>query len=804
MDISDIKQNDLAGQIWIALGVLIIFWLTFSRLANWLIVGEQALHAGPGQILPGISYALAIVAIVTLYGSWFANRPKRLPRYAAVLRSWVFAALFVLCMLPIHFFPPLQSADLTPWQHLIQFVALTLFLIFLFAKDSNRVDKLHPTAPASWLPWLFAPLLIAAWVYIGVWGSVLETIVSILLSLLFGYAVGELVRIVLLPAIKADSRGAGWDFWLCGWAVGGILSIMGTAFGAEGQSVYLALVLPFVGWLGVGLMQVTISAESKHPNLARLVGLVTAAVMISADVDELSVLYVQNPSEGFLSLFESVAFSILLTIGLAALFWLFQERPLRWQNSWPIRVLTLGAWVALGWVALQKPNSGFYGDQLFVIMASQADLSAASNIEDVDQRREFVYQTLVAHAETSQADIWSTLDMLGAEYQPYYLSNAIAVRGGFPIRLLLSTFSSVDRVIADPVLRPLQVSPIEVARQNSVSAEPDRPPNKLPWGLSAIEADRVWDEFDVRGAGVVIGQSDSGVQWDHPELFDSYRGGDGSHDYNWLDAWEGSRAPYDAGGHGTHTLGSIVGDRVGVAPDATWFGCANLVRNFASPSLYLDCMQFMLAPYPFGGDPLRDGATKFSADILNNSWGCPAFEGCDATSLQAGTEALRAAGIFVVASAGNSGGGGCETVTDPIALYDASFTVGAYEESGELAYFSSRGPVSADGSRRTKPDIIAPGVNVISAYPGNRYKANQGTSMAGPHVAGVVALIWSANPALRGNINATELILTETAVPYDNATHGIPTCGDTSTPNNATGHGYLNAYNAVKTALQWR
>ena len=106
---------------------------------------------------------------------------------------------------------------------------------------------------------------------------------------------------------------------------------------------------------------------------------------------------------------------------------------------------------------------------------------------------------------------------------------------------------------------------------------------------------------------------------------------------------------------------------------------------------------------------------------------------------------LRDAGVFVVASAGNEGPR-CSTVSDPPALYDDAFSVGAIDRRSRLAEFSSRGPVLADGSGRIKPDIAAPGVRVLSAFPGNSYEVLDGTSMAGPHIVGVVALMWSANP----------------------------------------------------------
>ena len=221
--------------------------------------------------------------------------------------------------------------------------------------------------------------------------------------------------------------------------------------------------------------------------------------------------------------------------------------------------------------------------------------------------------------------------------------------------------------------------------------------------------------------------------------------------------------------------------------------------------------------------------------MLNNSWGCPQeHEGCDPASLQPAVDALRAAGIFVVASAGNDGPR-CSTIKDPIAIYDGAFSVGAVDEGRGLAPFSSTGPVTVDGSGRIKPDIAAPGVDVWSAWPGGQYAMNSGTSMAGPHVAGVVALLWSANPALIGDIERTEEILRETAQPFsghmtsmsamlagedapqpsaapnptpnpaaaavDEALGGQDACilqgGADQTPNNLVGYGIVDAYAAV-------
>ncbi|HVF25201.1 MAG TPA: S8 family serine peptidase, partial [Anaerolineales bacterium] len=423
----------------------------------------------------------------------------------------------------------------------------------------------------------------------------------------------------------------------------------------------------------------------------------------------------------------------------------------------------------------------------------QVDLSSVSQMQDIDQRRTAAYQTLTEHANETQADLRNTLDSFGVDYTPYYLANALEVRGGTFVRLFLLTRPEVDRVISSPRLRP--------ASQNEapVVSGAASPPGDIGWNVTMIGADKVWEEFGVRGEGVVVGQSDSGADVNHPELKESYRGNIGGDDYNWFDPWTDEPAPFDGNGHGTHTLGTIVGQNgIGIAPDATWFACANLVRNLANPALYLDCMQFMLAPFPQDGDPFVDGDPLRAADVLNNSWGCPELEGCDANSLKAAVDNLRAAGIFVVVSTGNDGPL-CNTVNAPLSLYDSAFSVGAIDELGNVADFSSRGPVSADGSGRIKPDIVAPGVNILSSLPGGNYGANSGTSMAGPHVAGAVVLLWSADTTLIGDIDRTEQLLIATAKPYTGSTS--VGCFEGDVPNAAFGYGVVDVYEAVKMAL---
>jgi subtilisin family serine protease len=527
---------------------------------------------------------------------------------------------------------------------------------------------------------------------------------------------------------------------------------------------------------------------------AILTGLLTSAGLIFFDPTELTI--VLGDLSGVALKAAGVALGLGLAVGVIAL--IIRSITETGTRSRVLRILSvagaLAAWAVVAVLYLMTGNRGFHGDRLFVILKDQADISSVRQIEDIDERRTAAYRMLTGHANETQAAMRETFDGLGIEYTPYYLVNAMEVRGGTLVRLYLSTRPEVDRVIPSPRLRPVDQDRDLTSTFYSGGSAPEG----VQWNISMIGADKVWAEFGVRGEGIVIGHSDTGVDVNHPELKETYRGNGGSDDYNWYDPWNFEPSPYDAGGHGTHTLGTIVGQNgIGIAPGATWFACANLNRNLANPALYLDCMQFMLAPFPQDGDPLTDGDPTLAADVMNNSWGCPELEGCDANALLAGADHLRDAGIFVVVSAGNDGPN-CSTINAPLSLYDSVFSVGAIDQSGSMAFFSSRGPVAADGSGRMKPEIVAPGVDVYSSLPGRAYGYNSGTSMAGPHVAGAVALLWSADPGLIGDIDRTEEVLIQTA---DSYTGNMDGCFEGNIPNAAYGYGVLDVYEAVKEAL---
>ena len=321
-----------------------------------------------------------------------------------------------------------------------------------------------------------------------------------------------------------------------------------------------------------------------------------------------------------------------------------------------------------------------------------------------------------------------------------------------------------------PTIQPSIHPSIQPSNYQTVS-----PANSsVEWGIARIRADEVWAALNVTGTGVVVANLDTGVDWQHPALQVAYRGynkGLINHVGNWFDATDaGATYPIDPHGHGTHTIGTIVGaDGIGVAPGARWIAIRVLnADGYGFDSWIHAGFQWALAP---NGDP------SLAPNVLNNSWGSP-FSGD--TTFQNDLRALRAVGILAVFSSGNDGPDP-GTVGAPASLPEA-LAVGAIDDEDAVASFSSRGP-SPWGEVR--PHIVAPGVSVRSSIPGGRYTTASGTSMAAPHVAGTIALMLSANPSLM--ITDTVFVLTRTAVPLS-----------TTIPNNDSGYGRIDAYAAVQ------
>jgi serine protease AprX len=449
--------------------------------------------------------------------------------------------------------------------------------------------------------------------------------------------------------------------------------------------------------------------------------------------------------------------------------------------------------------------------EFLVVFGEQADLSGAAQLATKEEKGNFVFKALLNKAQATQGPTLDWLKANGIEHQSFYVVNMIWVKGNLDVALALAARPEVARIEGNPLIHNQLIA-------NANAASPVRQPSvveAIEPGINNTQAPQVW-ALGFTGQGAVVGGADTGYRWDHNALKPHYRGWNGStadHNFNWHDSIHSSTGscagnstqPCDDNGHGTHTVGTATGDdgagnQIGMAPGAKWIGCRNMDQGNGTPATYTECFQFFLAPYPLGGTPAQGDPTK-APDVTTNSWGCPASEGCNAGTwgvIQQAIQAHRAAGIVTVVAAGNSGSS-CSTVSDAPSFFPEVFTVGALNTGTDtIASFSSRGPVTADGSNRIKPDISAPGTNTRSATrtSATAYASLSGTSMATPHVAGAVALLISAQPKLRGQVATIEGIFEDSAAHLNSTS-----CSSSGIPNNVFGYGRLNVKAAADMAL---
>lgn len=384
------------------------------------------------------------------------------------------------------------------------------------------------------------------------------------------------------------------------------------------------------------------------------------------------------------------------------------------------------------------------------------------------------------------------------KYKSYFIVNALAVTSTKEVLDNLATLPEVDKILPDEKreLQKVEINTEEITQKSvEESAYKDAvTPSRVEWNISKVKAPQVWAK-GIDGKGVVVANLDTGVEYAHPALKRKWRGLNASGqvvnpELSWYDAVNGASLPTDSDGHGTHTMGTSVGsdsngtNEIGVAPGAKWIA----VRVFnpdTTDSILLDGGQWLLAPVDRNGKK----HPELAPDVVNNSWG--GGPGLDEWYRPV-TKAWRAAQIFPEFSAGNTtrtNPGGPGSVANPANLPEA-YATGATDINNKLASFSLRGP-SPYGE--VKPEISAPGVNIRSSVPGGAYEGGwNGTSMAGPHTAGLAALLLQAKPSL--TVDQLEDVISKTATPLTDSQYR-------TSPNNGYGYGLIDALAAVNSVL---
>jgi subtilisin family serine protease len=460
------------------------------------------------------------------------------------------------------------------------------------------------------------------------------------------------------------------------------------------------------------------------------------------------------------------------------------EEPVRLLNDVPQNVIA------------GMENQGM--SDFFIVLTEQADISSASKFRSNEDRGTYVFNQLRTVAERTQPELINDLELHGANIQRYHIQNMILVRDGSPDKLLAAVNHRMVASIREN-------RPYKHENPQPEAYESNEETRGIEWNIQHVRMPEVWAE-GFTGQGIVVGILDTGVHWTHPALQNQYRGWDGSsgdHDYNWHDVSSSpSSVPYDSGSHGTHCLGTIVGDdggsnQIGGAPGAKWMACAPLIDDAG----FHECFEWFLAPYRFGENPSQ-GVPAMAPHVVNNSWGWP-IGGGD-YQYAPDLDALRAAGVFMEFSAGNEGSG-CQSLRTP-GDYPQVITTGSSTSSDSISSFSSRGPAHPNipgAPDFIKPEIVAPGSDIRSSVPGGYDGGWNGTSMAGPHTCAAVALLWSAAPGLIGDVDATLQIIIDSAYKtsggagYHNQTCGGINAGNTS-PNHVWGWGLLDAYAAFE------
>ena len=410
---------------------------------------------------------------------------------------------------------------------------------------------------------------------------------------------------------------------------------------------------------------------------------------------------------------------------------------------------------------------------ILVHLSEKPNFEAIKNLPP----KEYV-EYLKNFCENSQRDILNYLknSFPGkfCDLNPYWIFNGFYVKAEKEVIEALSQREDVEYIIEDFIIKIEEVIPSE------------EPGILTPtWNITKVKADSCWNA-GYTGQGVIIGHMDTGVDVNHAALSGKWLSP------YWYDPVNNQPSPYDDNGHGTHTMGTILGgdgngpfaNDIGVAPGAKFVTCKICNASGSCSSSWIHAGFQKILEWKSQGVQIV---------AASNSWGSTAT-----TSTEFWQDCLnwRNAGIIPVFAIGNSGPGAGTAGTPgnfPIVI-----GVGATDSGDNIASFSSRGPAPNQAPWNNtqywprpdwnliKPNISAPGVNVYSSLPNNQYGNMSGTSMATPHVAGAIAILFQKNGALTFT-DVYNLLLDYADKPSQGAPY----------PNNNYGWGRLNVYQSL-------
>jgi uncharacterized repeat protein (TIGR01451 family) len=384
---------------------------------------------------------------------------------------------------------------------------------------------------------------------------------------------------------------------------------------------------------------------------------------------------------------------------------------------------------------------------VIVTFEEQADLRHIGGVNRAE-RQEQVIRLLQQTAQTTQAPFRALLQAPRSagrvdQVTFFWIFNGLSMTATPEVIFELASRQEVRSITLDKVYPAPILSRAATALALS----------EIEQNLILINAPTLW-ELGFQGQGVVVANMDTGVSVSHPDLSARWRGGTNS----WYDPYgEHPSSPVDPNGHGTATMGIMVGGdaggtSIGVAPLAQWIAVKIFNdRGQATTSAIHSGFQWLLDP---DGDP----STPDAPHVVNNSWRIGNTD-CDLT-FQPDLQALRAAGTVTVFSAGNTGPGDATSVSP--ANNPEALAVGATDKSDQIYVDSARGPSACGEPATIFPEVVAPGVDIRTADRFATYQTVTGTSMSAPHVAGALALLLSAYPNL--TVNQQEAALFHSAV----------------------------------------